>query len=208
MSVPYIDLARLDLGVPGLDLPAALRELERVYRDLDATLAQSTATLPLPCRRGCDACCHQAVFLTQLEWWLVVDHAQRELSPAEWEAAVGQGLRIYAQHRALFDALDEPPPEGAPDHWEVARRLAYRCPLLGPAGACSVYPARELLARLYGGTWGRKAGELYACDLVHQALGGLELRLHDATGLSQRLVGLPLTGERRPYPWFFHATFG
>lgn len=191
----------------GVDLPAAFAKLGALYSELDAQLAKQTRDLDLPCHRGCDACCHESVFLTRLEFYYVWDWAQRNLSDPVRTQVVTDALALYAANRAAMEALSEPPPEGEADHFSIARTLRYRCPFLDPGGACRVYPVRELLARVFGCTFNAQGG-LYSCHLVAQHLSGRTVTLLSAEGTAARLRDLPLTARRHVYPFYLHELYG
>lgn len=195
-----VDLAAA-AGALGVNLEAAFADLRALLAAADARLAARTADLALPCRRGCDMCCHQSVLLTPLEFMHAWDHLQRHTSRRELVGVVARGLALFAAHQGTISALDRPPPAGAPDHTEVVRGLNYRCPLLGDDGACRVYPAREMAARLFGGSF-QAPGELYACHLVGAHLAGRRLTLPNAISELRALRRLPLTGYRQVYPYF------
>ena len=67
-------------------LQSGFTALAQLYRELDQALQRTTETLDLPCKAGCDACCHQSVFLTPLEFlaawdWLLYMAGHKEHSP-------------------------------------------------------------------------------------------------------------------------------
>ena len=80
-------------------------------------------------------------------------------------------------------------------------------PLLGPGGACSVYPRRELYARLFGCSF-NDAGGVYGCHLVGDHLAGKQVTLLPARATARRLNELPLTELRQVYPFYIHALYG
>jgi hypothetical protein len=134
----------------GEDLDAALLGLHALYDEVDARNTELTADLDLPCKRGCDACCHESVFLTPLEFFAAWDYVQGQYDDAARSAMVARGLALYAENREIIEGFNAPPPAGEKDHLHLARQLKFTCPLLGEGGVCRVYPARELYARLFG----------------------------------------------------------
>ena len=202
---PRLDLRALSLGLD-VDLDAAFAQLRALYAAVDARLAARTAELALPCRRGCDMCCHQSVFLTPLEFLHAWDDLQSHNDEAELAGVVAAGLHLYRAHRSLIDSFDRPPPAGAADHFRVAQKLRFRCPLLAADGACRVHPAREMGARLFGASF-QAPGELYACHLVGAHLGGRRVTLPLARPHLAALQALPLTHYRQVYPYFIHLLY-
>lgn len=208
----YVDLDAIETGDPSLPLRDAFTALTKLYRALDDRLAVTTKHLSLPCyepRDGCSTCsrcCHECVFLTPLEWFYVVDYAQTHLAPDAYEAMIREGLALYTQHRTLIDRFDEPPPEGQRDHFQIAKELKFRCPLLG-ANGCSIYPAREALGRLFGQSF-NKDGGIYGCVLSGAFFGNAEHTLVRAEAWAKQLEALPLTHKRQVYPWYFQLTYG
>lgn len=191
----------------GVDLRAALRRLEALYRDIDERNERNTRGLDLPCTRGCDSCCHDSVFLTPLEFYGAWDHLQRVYDDETLEYVIEEGLRLYELHREVIDAFDQAPPDGEVDHTTLARKLSFRCPLLGEAGACLVYPMRESLARLFGCSFNDDGG-IYGCHLVGDKLGGQVVRLVRARPMAMRVHELPLTERQQVYPHYIHALYG
>jgi hypothetical protein len=200
---PVVDLRALASQL-GCELDTAFERLRALYGELDARNAANTATLGLPCARGCSACCKDSVFLTPLEFFYVWDTVQTTLSDEARSAIVSRGLALYAEHRALIDALDGPPSDA---HTGVAAQLRYDCPLLDPDGACLAYPARELYARMFGQSF-NEAGGAYGCGLVGQHLAGRVVTLLRVRVAAQLLSELPLTFKRQVYPWYINLLYG
>lgn len=202
-----LDIAGLLAGW-GVDFAAARTQLLALYEEVDARAAAQTRTLDLPCHRGCDMCCHQSVFVTPIEFFTMWDWAQTHLDQACRNAMVGRGLALYAEHAAAIEALERPPPHGARDHFAVACQLRFTCPNLADDGACLVYPARELLARLFGCSFNDTQG-VYGCHIVARHLAGLgPVTLMPARGTARRLRDLPLSDRRQVYPYYFQAVYG
>jgi Fe-S-cluster containining protein len=191
----------------GIDLESARGALLALYAELDARNAANTAGLELPCRRGCDACCHESVFLTPLEFLVAWEWAQAHLDDAIRDGIVDAGLALYARERERITALEAPPPDGARDHLAVARELRFRCPFLGGEGECRIHPARELYARLFGCSFNDEGG-VYGCHLVGAHLGGKTVTLVSVRRAAERLQGLPLTHKRQVYPYYLQLLYG
>lgn len=190
-----------------IDLRAAFSQLRALYDEVDARNVRNTQNLALPCHRGCDMCCHESVFLTPLEFFYAWDWAQRHLPADVRHQIILAGLRLYHQHAALIDAMEAKPPEGASDHFALARQIRFTCPFLGSDGACQIYPARELLARLFGCSFNDDQG-IYGCHLVAAHLADKTVTLMPARPTARRLETLPLTFKRQVYPYYFHLFFG
>ena len=133
--------------------------------------------------------------------------AQRNLDDATLHAIIERGLAIYAEQRETIEALSQPPPQGAADHFEIARTLRFTCPLLDGEGGCMIYPARELYARLFGCSFNDEGG-IYGCDLVGEHLAGRALTLLPTRPTARRLSALPLTFMRQVYPYYLHLLYG
>lgn len=203
---PIVDMHALADAV-GVDFAAAANELRALYADVDARNEANTRGLNLPCQKGCDACCHESVFLTPLEFMVAWDWAQANLDATARDAIVDRGLALYAENKHLIDALDEPPPPGHADHFEIAQQIKFRCPMLSADGACQVYPVRELYARMFGCSF-NDAGGLYACGWVAAHLAGQTVTLMQVRPTAKRLNALPLTHKRQVYPHYFQWLYG
>ena len=203
---PPIDLHAL-AAQEGVELEPALEELRAIYADVDARNEVNTKSLDLPCHRGCDACCHESVFLTPLEFFGAWDWIQQNLEANERERIIEKGLALYAENQAVIEALSGPVPEGESDHFKLAAQLRYRCPILGEDGGCRVYPMRELLARLFGCSFNAEGG-VYGCHLVGEHLAGKVVTLLPTQGTAARLKRLPLSEGRQVYPYYIHWLYG
>ena len=203
---PIIDFHEVASQV-GVNLEDAFDRLDALYEDIDARNRANTAGLELPCHQGCDACCHESVFLTPLEFYRVWDWVQHNVAPEQRAEMIERGLAVYDDNRDLIDALNSPPEPGGEGHDSLARKLKYRCPLLGSDGGCSVYPVRELLARLFGSSFNPDGG-VYGCHLVGEHLGGKTVTLLPARGSARRLLDLPFTHKRQVYPYYLNQLFG
>lgn len=206
LSVAIIDFFSLGER-EGIDLQGAFAKLAQLYEEVDFRNQANTVSLNLPCHRGCDMCCHESVFLTPLEFFYVWHWAQNNLDSATREGMVRQGLSLYRKHQVTIEALNEAPPDGATDHFALVRDLKFRCPLLSAGGGCSVYPAREMAARIFGCSFNDQGG-IYGCHLVSAHLKDQEVTLLPARPTLRRLKDLPLTSSRQVYPYYFQLLFG
>ncbi len=195
----------LDLGL-GPQPEAILEPLRNLYQDIDRSLARSTDALALPCQRGCDACCKEAVFLSAPEFLLVAQYLLLHRSAAELQSLVQQMLALaerFADELELLESIT------GPERDEVAMRIKFTCPLLQD-GVCSIYEARELNARSFGATWDSQRDHAYGCTLTHARLRVLPQRpnLIDARALRRKLMqAVPATEIVHVYPWWF-ARYG
>lgn len=208
----FVDLAGIETGAAEWPLSRALEALRTLYGALDERLAATTARLSgLPCRGHndshghCSICCHESVFLTPLEWFFAVDYMQRTFSREELTETIVAAHKIYAEHKTNIDALSQPPPQGEPDHFSIARHVRFTCPLLRPAG-CAVYPARELLGRLFGQSFNQQGG-IYGCGLSGAFFGDRMATLVSMPAWTEQLCVLPLTHFRQVYPYWFAITY-
>ena len=201
-----IDLEAIAAAV-GCSLPGAFVALQALYDDVDARNARNTAQLNLPCHRGCSMCCHESVFITGLEFFYAWDYAQRTLPQATRDDIVQRGVDLYRRHQQSIDALDRPPPDGEADHLSIARTIRFACPMLDQQGGCRVYPARELLARLFGSSF-YDDGAVYGCHLVGAHLADKTVTLMRARATARRLDDLPLTEKRQVYPYWLNLLYG
>lgn len=203
MSVPRLDLRVMARAV-GVDLDAAFSELAALYAFVDEKNAANTATLDLPCHRGCSMCCTESVFMTPLEFFYAWDYLQRTATNERLTAIVTRGLDLYDEHHVVIDALDG---ERTDEHDALAASLKFVCPLLGDDGACEVYPQRELVARLFGSSFNEDGG-VYGCHLVGAHLANKSVTLLRARPIAKGLDALPLTFKRQVYPYYIHWMYG
>jgi len=203
---PVVDLHAF-ARAQGVELAPALDALRAIYAGVDERIAESTRDLDLPCRRGCSDCCHESVFLTPLEFFGAWDHVQRTVDDETRARIVARGLSIYERERERIDAFLAPPPDGARDHFSIAKDLRFTCPLLDDDGACRAYPMREMLARVFGCTWNDDDGGLYACHLVGAHLKDQIVTLGRARQTTRVIHALPMTGMRQVYPWYIFALY-
>ncbi|MBI2379112.1 MAG: hypothetical protein HYV07_34290 [Deltaproteobacteria bacterium] len=189
----------------GRDPAPILEALEELYRATDAELETSTSSLALPCREGCDACCHEAVFVSAPE----VLFALRELlerDPAHVQRVVAEMIEIAERYSDELELLESIEGE---ERDEVAERVRFRCPLL-VGSSCGIYVARELNARTFGRSVDERSGDAFGCGLTREALvqigvGPLERkRLPGARDARRRLaLAVPKTELVHVYPWWF-----
>lgn len=188
----------------GQDPQAILRPLEALYREIDEALAAGSAGLGLPCKPGCDACCHEAVFVSAPE--VLAVGAALFAGPREVRLRVVDEMLDVAERFEDELLLLESITPGA-ERDEVAARVKFRCPLLGQGGACTVYAARELNARTFGQSVDDVRGEPYGCALTHARLAVLQdaaPRLFSAREARRRLAQqVPGAGFVHVYPWWF-----
>jgi Fe-S-cluster containining protein len=204
-------LARLSraLGL-GEDPAPILERMQRLYREIDREVANGSDGLELPCKAGCDACCHEAVFLSAPEFLQVAAHLLAHRTEAELNALVEEMRLLADRFEDELLLLEELPPGLERD--EVAERVKFRCPLLGGDGCCTIYEARELNARTFGLTWDAARGHPFGCELTHGRLRVLPPehgpRLFDAREARRRLMNaVPATERVHVYPWWF-ARYG
>ena len=195
------------LRAQGVELGPALAALHALYADLDARTARNTASLNLPCSRGCSACCEESVLLSPLEFYAVWDHLQSTCDDAALAQIVADGLALYHLHRDVIAALNQPPPAGMTDHTALLRDVRFRCPILDAAGACRAYPAREIKGRLFGCSFNDDGG-IYGCHLVGAHLADQLVTLTRARPNANRVAALPLGTGQQLYPFYIHALYG
>jgi hypothetical protein len=202
-------LDRLSLAL-GLGDPAPILEaMHALYLDIDRAVAAKSAGHELPCKSGCDACCHEAVFLSAPEFLFVAAHLLKSRDAGELEALLLEMRSLAARFEDELELLETLTPGAERD--EVAARVKFRCPLLSD-GRCTVYPARELNARTFGLTWDALRAHPFGCELTHGRLRVLPPEigpsLFDAREARRRLVAaVPGTERVHVYPWWF-ARYG
>ncbi len=204
MTPRFDDLARA-LGLGDRAAPV-LEEMEALYAALDADLAARAAGLALPCRAGCDACCHESVFVSAPEVLVVFVHLLQTRTPAARAALVAEMRALARRFEDELELLESITP--GPERDEVAARVRFRCPLLLEGGACGIYPARELNARTFGQSWDAARGEAYGCTLTHARLAVLPPEagpgLVGARAARARLAAaFPDSAVVHVYPWWF-----
>ena len=182
-----------------------IEKVQSVYTKLDEKLAQIPAELELPCKQGCDACCHESVFLSAPEFLVVSEFILRTFSADERN-------KLNTKMNELADAFEdelellETISAGA-ERDEVAARIKFRCPLLDEDGSCRIYTVRELNGRSFGHAWDSARDEAYGCSLTRERLRVLDnpkARLVDARWARQALVdAVPNTECVQVYPWWF-----
>jgi Fe-S-cluster containining protein len=190
----------------GDDPRAILEPLAALYEEIDREVAGGSSGLAMPCRSGCDACCHESVFLSAPEFLAVAAHLARTRTKAEIEALHAEMVAVAERYEDELELLETI--EGS-ERDEVAARVKFRCPLLEAGGLCTVYEARELNARTFGLAFDRARGHAYGCELSHARLRVLPAEaskgLFDAREARRRLVArVPgASGIVHVYPWWF-----
>lgn len=181
------------------DAEASLSALRELYREVDEVLAERAASTP--CRSGCSACCHEAVFVSGPEALAVAVELDGQ---GRLEASVDRMSTIARRFSDELELLEELPAGYERD--EVAARVKFTCPLLDELGRCTVYGTRELNARTFGQSWDGRRAEPYGCALTQSPLRVLQAErpLLDARAARQALVDrVPGAGRVHVYPWWF-----
>lgn len=204
-----IDALARALGL-GDDAEAILKPLRAFYDTIDQRLAAAAKGLDLPCKQGCDACCHESVFLSAPEFLAVADHLQRTFTAEDRARVVREMTTLAEKFEDELELLETIPPGAERD--EVSARIKFRCPFLSAAGACTIYDARELNARTFGQSWDHLRDEPYGCTWTRDRLvviGAARSRqLHGAREARQELASkVPGTETVHVYPWWF-AKYG
>ena len=143
-----------------------------------------------------------------MEFWAIISFIQREGHFALLEQAIKVSKRIYREHQEVIEAFNAPPPPSECDHFSLAKDLHYICPFLHE-GRCSIYPARSLIARLFGLSFERP-GVVYGCRQVEAALvsSGDEITLTSCDYWINRLKKLPYTEGRQVLPYYIARLYG
>ena len=196
-----MDIFSYVLKIHNVDLHAVFPLLEQFYASIDARNAHNTQGLNLPCRSGCSHCCHECVFLTPLEFFYVWNFVQTHFSKSDQETILLHGLALYGQYKDIIEACNVPPTDPEKGHFEIVQNMRFACPFLSTAGACRVYPVRELYARLFGCSF-EKPGVVYGCHMVEGILAGQTVRLLSTQAVKSQFRALPLTHMRQVYPYF------
>ncbi len=194
----------LGLGNQPQQLIAMLQDF---YLEVDQQLLQSTQGLMLPCKAGCDACCHESVFVSTPEFLYVANYLLSEVSLVQRQEICTQMSALAKQFEDEIEQLSYFP--AGPERDEVAERVKFRCPLLLSEGRCGIYAARELNGRSFGNTWYGAKDQAYGCELTHQRLKivgqkQVQERLLDSQQLRRKLVEtVPGTEIVQIYPYWF-----
>ncbi len=194
----------------GDDPEAILGPLRALYADVDREVSARAEGLDLPCKAGCDGCCHEAVFLSAPEFLAAVAELERRYDVEGRVRLVSAMRGIAERFEDELELLEELVPGDERD--EVAASVKFRCPLLSEDGRCTIYEGRELNGRTFGASWDPSRGEAYGCGLTHERLAVLPASagsgLADARGARRRLVeAVPGTERVHVYPWWF-ARYG
>jgi len=195
----------LGLGDPG----PILKAMRSLYDRIDLEVAAKSAGHELPCKAGCDACCHEAVFLSAPEFLCAAEYLLEHRTREELDALIREMRSLADRFSDELELLEILPAGSERD--EVAARVKFSCPLLSDA-RCTIYPARELNARTFGLTYDASRGHPYGCELTHARLRvlppDLGPSLFDAREARRRLVAaVPGTELVHVYPWWF-AKYG
>ncbi len=180
-----------------------LGRLRTVYAQIDQRLAEGAQGLQLPCKAGCDACCHEAVFVCAPEFLAVAEQVMAWPQDRQ-DRLLHQMLQVASDFEDELELLELV--DSGPERDEVARRIRFRCPLLSAEGGCTVYSARELNARTFGQSRHEGFDAPYGCELTHAALKVLPQRpaLYGAQQARRALVqALERTERVQVYPWWF-----
>lgn len=185
----------------GVEAPEeALAALLAFYREVDTRLGAPQETLP--CRSGCSACCHEAVFVSAPEVFAVM--VALDEIPGRLATVTAEMLAIATRFADELELLEDIEPGFERD--EVAERVKFSCPMLTPTGGCSVYGVRELNARTFGQSWDGARGAPFGCELTQGPLRVLQdgAGLVDARDLRRELSQrVPGVGPVHVYPWWF-----
>lgn len=190
----------------GSDPARVIATVKSIYSNVDALVDAHVAGRALPCKSGCDACCHESVFVSAPEF-LLVAHALTTEHPVEGRTAIVAEMRALARDfEDELELLETIPP--GPERDEVAFRVRFRCPLLSNAGRCTVYEARELNGRTFGQSWDPRREAAFGCELTHERLRVLGPdvgpKLFDAVAARRMLAeAFPTIDFVHVYPWWF-----
>ena len=190
----------------GDDPSSVLHALNALYQQVDQAAAHGARGLELPCREGCDACCHEAVFVSAPEFLAVAAFLLQHATARRRRAIVREMVALAERFADELEMLETF--EAGAERDEVAMRVQFRCPLLDPDGRCSVYPVRELNARTFGVGWDESRHDAFGCGLTHARLRVLPPAA--TTGLIRARAArqwlrtrVPGVAEVRVYPWWF-----
>lgn len=113
--------------------------IESLYTNIDALNDSIVALaerqrIPVACHKGCQWCCHQAVYANSYELHFLSEKIKNRFSPEDI-------LKLQERTETKFAVSSKMSEE------EVAKYKS-QCPLL-ESGACSVYEARPMACRIY-----------------------------------------------------------
>ena len=175
------------------------------YDSLQTDSSGVEERLSLPCKKGCDACCYESVFLSAPEF-LTVCHYLIEAKDLEFRTKVVREMRVIADKFEDEIEFLESAPEGF-ERDEVAERIKFRCPLLSSDSSCSIYPVRELNGRTFGLSWDTKYQQAYGCSLTRESLRIIDephTKLLDARAVRSSFNQLVENHDFvHVYPWWF-----
>jgi Fe-S-cluster containining protein len=156
---------RIDIVIPK-DTYRPLKRLKLIYDKTDALFRHISSQVSLPCTMGCDLCCNETVFLSELEWWAIAAYIKTNNLYNLLTRSFKRAENIYSAYKPIIDSLDTIPDDPTDATWQSMKKMNYRCPFLED-GACQVYPQRELMGRIYGAGF-IQPKRLYGCDKTHQ----------------------------------------
>ncbi|MEE2902634.1 MAG: YkgJ family cysteine cluster protein [Myxococcota bacterium] len=175
------------------------------YDSLQQDIKQVDASILLPCKEGCDACCHESVFLSAPEFLAVCNYLFEHREQAYREQLLREMIALAEEFADEIEFLESAPAGFERD--EVAARIKFRCPMLSENGSCSIYPVRELNGRTFGKSWDSMNDEAYGCTLTRESLRIVDApntKLPDARGVRSSFNELVEQNDFvHVYPWWF-----
>lgn len=182
--------------------------LDAFYELVDQRSAQLQAACRFPCQAGCEACCHDPVFLSRLEWLGMVELIERRRDWALLDRALARAEALYAQHGPLLESFCDKPQSEDDPRWARLNEIGYVCPFL-EEGRCAVYERREMVGRVYGMAYLRPR-YFYGCQtaLAHFRALLEQPLLHDVLELRWRLRVLPWTERQQVAAYYLVHQYG
>ena len=175
------------------------------YDSLQGETKRVADSISLPCKEGCDACCHESVFLSAPEFLAVCNYLFEHRERAYREQLLREMIALAEEFADELEFLESAPAGFERD--EVAARIKFRCPMLSKNGSCSIYPVRELNGRTFGISWDRKNDQAYGCTLTRESLRVVDApnsKLLDARGVRHSFNELVDQHDFvHVYPWWF-----
>jgi len=126
----------IEVGISNDTLFSAIESLYAAIDGLnDSIIALAERqNIKVACFKGCQWCCHQAVYANSYELHYLSDRIKRDFYPKDLADIIG---KTDAKYQITSELLDE----------EILKYKA-PCPLLKD-GACSAYKARPMACRIY-----------------------------------------------------------
>lgn len=131
------------LATTSLSFPFSKHELfesiKQMYQSIDLlidslfTLAERQ-NIKIACHKGCEWCCHQAVYANSYEIHYLADHIQSNFNTDERNRVIDKSKQKNEQALKLSN--------------EEIQKFKFACPLLKDA-ACSAYQYRPMACRIY-----------------------------------------------------------